>query len=79
MKVKPFCVTHLIQTQFVIIIAADNKITSATVYFIISIIIGSKTETIRTRFVNKDEYLREKKMWEDFQKDYLEKEAEYIK
>ena len=36
-------------------------------------------ETIRTRFVNKDEYLREKKMWEDFQKDYLEKEAEYIK
>ena len=36
-------------------------------------------EKIRTRFVNKDEYLREKKMWEDFQKDYLEKEAEYIK
>ena len=33
----------------------------------------------RTRVIDKNEYEREKKMWEDFQKDYLERESEFIK
>lgn len=34
---------------------------------------------IKARYVDNNEFKREKKMWEDFQKDYLEKEAEFIK
>ena len=34
---------------------------------------------IKPRYVNESEYQREKKMWNDFQKDYLEKEIDYIR
>lgn len=34
---------------------------------------------IKPRYVNESEYQREKKMWKDFQKDYLEKEIDYIR
>ncbi len=34
---------------------------------------------LRKRFVSEEEYLREKQMWKDFQKDYLEKEKDYIR
>lgn len=34
---------------------------------------------IKARYVDENEYKREKKMWEDFQKDYLEKEKDYIR
>ena len=34
---------------------------------------------IKQRYVSESEFKREKKMWEDFQKDYLEKESEFIK
>ena len=30
-------------------------------------------------YINEIEFKREKKMWEDFQKNYLEKEIDYIK
>lgn len=36
-------------------------------------------EKIKPRYVNLEEFLREKEIWKNFQKDYLEKEAEYIK
>lgn len=36
-------------------------------------------EKIEPRYVNLEEFLREKEIWKNFQKDYLEKEAEYIK
>ncbi len=36
-------------------------------------------EKIKPRYVNLEEFKREKEMWENFQKDYLEKESEYIK
>ena len=34
---------------------------------------------IKPRYINEIEFKREKKMWEDFQKNYLEKEIDYIK
>ena len=34
---------------------------------------------IKQRYVSESEYKKEKKMWEDFQKNYLEKERDYIR
>lgn len=34
---------------------------------------------IKSRIINEVEFKRERKMWEDFQKNYLEKEIDYIK
>jgi len=36
-------------------------------------------EKIKTRYVDETEFKREIKMWEDFQKNYLERESEFIK
>lgn len=36
-------------------------------------------EKFKTRYVDEKEFKREKKMWEDFQKNYIEKESEFIK
>ena len=34
---------------------------------------------IKKRYVSESEYKREKKMWKDFQKNYLEEEIDYIR
>lgn len=36
-------------------------------------------EKIKPRYINLKEFKREKKMWDNFQKNYLEKESEYIR
>lgn len=46
---------------------------------IISNFKDTEIEKIKPRYVDLEEFRREKEMWENFQKDYLEKESEYIK
>lgn len=46
---------------------------------IISNIKDEEVIKFKSRYVSESEFKKEKKMWEDFQKNYLEKESEFIK
>ena len=46
---------------------------------VISNFVDKDVVRIKQRYVSEGEYKKEKKMWEDFQKNYLEKERDYIR
>lgn len=73
-KVKPRCQLDL-KTSLML----KKMIIEHSHRNIISNFKDEEIEKIKPRFVSEEEFKKEKKMWEDFQKNYLEKEIDYIR
>lgn len=73
-KVKPRC-----KLDYKMSLILKKIIVEHSYRKVISNFQDNEVEKIKSRYVNEKEFIREKKMWEDFQKEYLEKESEYIK